>query len=187
MIISRAEDYQNDPPVISPSVENAIRTMDESTPSSEKVISDLNDRIRLLESNRKEDYDQKQKRLAMNLEILSKAEQRSESLRRQALEMMERETAIKSKIEQLENDMRPESIDRIYAFVGSMHPDELKAARKKSLEAERTNQQNLLTEVQKTRATLDLNVQKADMLVERLRVKLEAEIDAALEDNPQKP
>jgi len=186
-IISRAEDYRLDTPVVSPAVESAMRTIDETSNATEKLIADLNDRIRVLESNKKDDYDQKQKRLALNLDILSKAEQRAESLRKQAFDMMERETVIKSKIEQIENDLRPENIDRNFAFIGSLRPEEAKDARKKSLEAEKLIQQNLLTEVQRTRATLDLNVQKADLLVERLRVRLEADIDAALDDDPQRP
>lgn len=186
-IISRAEDYNLDVPQISPAIETTIRTVDETNAATEKLISDLQERIRVLETNKKDDYDVKQKRLALNLDILTKAEQRAESLRKQSFDLMERETVIKSKLEQIDNDLRPENLDRSLAFVGSLRPEEMKAARKKSLEAERLIQQNLLTEVQKTRAALDINVQKADQLVERLRVKLEADIDSALADDPQKP
>jgi hypothetical protein len=187
-IISRAEDYPLDIPLISTNVENAIRVADEvETPSAEKIIAELTERIKALESAKKVDYDQKQKRLALNLDILTKAEQRVESLRKQSFEMTDKENAIRTKLEQIESDLRPESIERNIAFVGSLRPEELRTARKKSLESERTNLQNALTEIQRTRTNLDLNVQKADFLVERLRVKLEAEIDSALEDNPSKP
>ena len=186
VIISRAEDYPLDTPVLSPQVENAIRAADEveSPNNSDKIISELTDRIKALESAKKDDYDQKQKRLAMNLEILTKAEQRVESLRKQSYEMLDKETSLKTKLEQIENDLRPELIDRSIAFTGSLRPEELRAARKKNLEAERTNIQNMLTEVQRTRSNLDLNVQKAELLVEKLRTKLEADIDAALKDDP---
>ena len=188
VIISRAEDYPLDTPVLSATVENAVRTeVVEATNNSEKIISDLTERIRALEAAKKDDYDQKQKRLALNLEILTKAEQRVESLRKQSFEMLDKETSIKTKLEQIENDLRPESIDRNIAFVGSLRPEELRAARKKSLEAERTNLQNMLAEVQRTRSNLDLNVQKAELLVEKLRTKLEADIDSALQDDPTKP
>lgn len=186
-IISRADDYVLETPPMTPAVETVIRTVDESYSATEKLIADLNERIRVLESNKKDDYDIKQKRLATNLDILTKAEQRAESLRKQSFDLMERETVIRSKIEQIDNDLRPENIDRNFAFVGSLRPEDMKAARKKSLENERSIQQTLLNEIQKTRAALDLNVQKADLLVERLRVKLEAEIDAALEEQPQRP
>jgi hypothetical protein len=187
VIISRAEDWPLDTPTVSTNIENAVRVANEEDPapnSSEKIIAELTDRIKALESAKKEDYDQKQKRLAMNLEILTKAEQRVESLRKQSFDMLDKENSIKTKLEQIDNDLRPESIDRSIAFVGSLRPEELRASRKKSLEAERTNLQNLLTEVQRTRSNLDLNLQKADLLVEKLRIKLEAEIDTSLEDKP---
>jgi hypothetical protein len=188
VIISRAEDYQLDVPVVTTSTENAVRLTEADTPSSaEKIIAELTDRIKALESSKKDDYDQKQKRLAMNLDILTKAEQRVESLRKQSFEMLDKENSLRTRLEQIDTDLRPESIERSIAFVGSLRPEELRATRKKNLEAERINVQSLLTEVQRTRSNLDLNVQKAELLVERLRTKLEGDIDSALDDNPNKP
>jgi hypothetical protein len=188
VIISRAEDYPMGDAVLSPAIETALRSVDqvENNPD-EKTITELTDRIKALEAAQKDEYDVKQKRLALNLEILIKAEQRAESLRKQSFELLEKENAIKTRLEQVENDLRPESIERSLAFVGSLRPEELRAARKKSLEAERSNLQTLLVEIQRTRTSVDTNVQKADQLVDRLRVKLEAEIDTSLEDKPNKP
>jgi hypothetical protein len=188
VIVSRAEDYPIGDAVLSPAIENALRSVDqvENNPD-EKTITELTDRIKALEAVQKDEYDVKQKRLAMNLEILIKAEQRAESLRKQSFDLLEKENSIKTKLEQIENDLRPESIDRSLAFVGSLRPEELRAARKKSLEAERSNLQTLLVEIQRTRTSVDTNVLKADQLVDRLRVKLEADIDTSLEEKPTKP
>ncbi|HTK27635.1 MAG TPA: hypothetical protein VL327_13805, partial [Pyrinomonadaceae bacterium] len=49
--------------------------------------------------------------------------------------------------------------------------------------AERSSQESLLTEVQSTLARLDDSVRKADDLVDRLRAKLDKDIDAALVDD----
>lgn len=188
VIISRAEDWPLDSSsAVSPAVENAVKIANAEAASAGPTIAELSERIKTLEAMKKDDYDQKQKRLAMNLDILTKAEQRAESLRRQSFEMIEKENTIRTKLDQIERDLRPESIDRSVAFAGSLRPEELRTARKKSLEVERTNLQNLLTEIQRTKTSIDLNVQKADQLVERLRTKLEAEIDAALEEKPTKP
>lgn len=186
VIISRADEYPLDTPVLSTNLETAIKAADVAEPvnNSDRIIAELTERIKALESPKKVDYDQKQKRLALNLEILTKAEQRVESLRKQSFEMLDKEMLIKTKLEQIENDLRPESIDRSIAFIGSTRPEELRSARKKNLESERTNQQTLLTEIQRTRANLDLNVQKAELLVEKLRSKLEVDIDSALKDEP---
>ena len=98
--------------------------------------------------------------------------------------MLEKENAVKTKLDSLEWDLRPEVIERSTALIGSLRPEELRASRKKSLESERVNLQALLTEIQRARATLDQSLQRADALVEKLRNKFEKEIDTALEDDP---
>jgi len=120
----------------------------------------------------------------LNLDILTRAEQRAETLRKQLFDMIERENQIKTRLDQIENDIRPEMLERSVAFAGSLRPEELRDNRRKNLEVDRRNLQNLLTEIQNTKSSLELNVQKADILVEKFRFKLEKEIDNALADEP---
>lgn len=181
-IISRADDY---PTVV---IEPAPRTTDQ-TDTSDATIEELRERLLQLEakSNRK-DPDQKQRQLALNLDILTKSEQRSDSLRRQLFEMIEKENSIRGRVDQIDNDMRPESIERTMATVGSLRPEELREQRRRSLALEKANLQVLLTEVQKNRANLEQNLLRSDALVEKLRVRIEKEIDDALagDDTPEK-
>ena len=157
----------------------------ENLSESETRMKELNDRIKSLESVNKNDYDAKQKRLLLNLDILSRAESRAESLRKQLFEMIEKESGVQTRLEQISFDARPETIDRSMAFVGSLRPEELREQRRKSLEAEKRNLESLLTQIQTSRATLQENVQKADFLVERVRLKLDKEIDNALADDKE--
>ncbi len=96
--------------------------------------------------------------------------------------MIEKENTIKSRIDQIEYDSRPESINRSATFSGSMKPEEIRESRKRSLDAEKQNLQSLLAEVQVSRANLAATVQRADAMVEKLRFKMEKEIDDALAD-----
>lgn len=150
-------------------------------------VRDLKTRVKSLEGNKQNEYDEKQRRLALNLDILTKAESRAESLRKQMFDLAEKEDTIKTRLEQLENDSRPEMIDRQVAFAGSLRPEELRELRRKNMESEKTNLESLLAQVQSSRQNLDLNVQKADALVEKLRFKLEKDIDDALapEEEPK--
>jgi hypothetical protein len=187
-IISRAEDFpdtatqpvQANPTPVTSEAEN--RTDDTS-----KTIEDLKSRVKSLESVKKSDQDENQKRLLMNLDILMRAEQRADTLRKQLFEMIEKESTIRTKLDQIENNIRPETIDREISFAGTMRPEELRNMRKKNLEIERTNLTALLAEVQKTKANIDQNVQRADLLVERFRAKMEKEIDDLLTLEPAKP
>jgi hypothetical protein len=60
----------------------------------------LNARIKSLESGSRNQYDEKQKRLLLNLDILSRAESRAESLRKQLFEIVEKEATVRTRLEQ---------------------------------------------------------------------------------------
>ena len=186
-IISRANEFPNDNQVIVQSQTNQQTETQTEAPVEKTVsnngISELSERVKNLEASQKKDSDDKQKRLMLNLDILTRAEQRAERLRKQLFEVIEKESQIKSKLDQIEYDIRPEIIERAVAFAGSLRPEELRDARRKTLSSDKRNLENLLTELQNTKSSLELNVQKADGLVDRLRVKLEKQIDDALEDD----
>ena len=186
-VVSRASDYQDSSAIINPGPETTAAPAIET--ERDRQLADLAARIKQLEKDMKEGYDEKQKRLLLNLDILTRAEQRAESLRKQRYELLDKENTIQTRLDQIEVDIRPETIERSVAVVGSLRPEELRDAKRKSLEAERRNLQSLLTQVQATRATLDGSVDKADQLVQKLRATLEADIDKTLndetKDNPQ--
>lgn len=185
-VISRADDYPTVviEPVPAPVNTDPARTVN----SNSQTIEDLRERLLLLESqSRKKDPDEKQKHLALNLEILTKAEQRSEGLRKQLFDMIEKESNIRTRVDQIDNDMRPEALERSFATVGSLRPEELRAQKRRSLELEKRNQETLLVEVQKNRANIEQSLLRADAMVEKLRVKIEKEIDDALTDEEPAP
>ncbi len=146
-------------------------------------IRELNARLKKLESTKKSDEDQKQQRLLLNLDILTRAETRAESLRKQLFEMIEKENSVKTRLEEINFDARPELIERSVALVGSLRPEDLRDQRKKSLDIEKSNLETLLTQIQTSRALLETNVGKADALVEKIRAKFDKEIDGALADD----
>lgn len=195
-VVSRNDEYLDGNQIIygqnsqveinNPVVEqNANVQPTENTVDAEARIKELTERIKSLESTSKNQSDEKQKRLLLNLDILSRAETRAESLRKQLFEMIEKENGVQIRIEQINNDARPESIERSLAFVGSLRPEEIREQKRKSLEAEKRNLELLLAQIQTSRSTLEENVQKADFLVEKVRLKLDKEIDDALaEDKP---
>ena len=187
-VISRATDYPvvTIEPMQAPENGDAVRT----EPGNAQTIEELRERLLLLESqSKKKDPDEKQKRIALNLDILTKSEQRVEGLRKQLFDMIEKESTIRGRIDQIDNDMRPETLERSLAIVGSLRPEELRAQKRRSLELEKRNQEALLVEVQKNRTNIEQSLQRADALVEKLRVRIEKEIDDALsseDDGPTK-
>ena len=180
-IISRADEFPAENPIIiTDNTSGQTDNTDEKTEIVTPSIDDLNARIKTLESSQKNEYDEKQKRLLLNLDILTRAEQRSENLRKQLFEMIEKQNAIQIRIDQLNYDMQPAMIERYAAFSGSLRPEQVREARLKSLESEKRNLESLFVQIQTNRKSLEDNVFKSDYLVEKLRAKLEKDIDDAL-------
>ncbi len=186
VIVSRAEDFQSENRMYVPDIQPPPTTSGKSEAKTGDVgsrISELSTRIKSLESTQKNEYDEKQKRLLLNLDILSRSEQRAESLRKQLFELVEKENVVRTRIDQISFDSRPEMVDRSAAFSGSLRPEEIREQRKKSLDAEKRNAETLLAQIQTSRAKLEETVQRADTLVEKVRFKLEKEIEDALLDD----
>ena len=184
-IVSRASDYPNTGQIIVPETlptEVSTETLDEKVDKFNTRLKEVNSRLKSLESTQKNEYDEKQKRLLLNLDILTRAEQRAESLRKQLYELVEKENSVKSQIERVDFNLRPEMIERSANLAGSLRPEEIRDQNKKSLETEKAKLSELLLQIQGNRTNLEDNVQKADALVEKVRSKTEKEIDDALVD-----
>jgi len=184
-VVSRASDYVEPArTVITPGEKEAEKPVVEQLDQ----VKELTERIKKLEGQ-KDTYDERQKRMLLNLDILTRAEQRSESLRKQLFDMIEKENTVKARLDQLEIDIRPEAIERSLQMTGSMRPEEVRENRRKSLEAERRNLQALLSEIQSTRSKVANSLQSSDQIVDKLRIKLEKDIeDSFLKvDDPKDP
>jgi len=105
IIVSRASDYQNADNGAVVSTDNTNTAAVET--KRDRQLADLSARIKQLESELKNGYDEKQKRLLLNLDILTKAEQRSESLRKQRFDLIDKENQIQSRLDQIEIDRVP--------------------------------------------------------------------------------
>lgn len=188
VVISRAEDFPDgDQIVTTKTVDEETRSLEEKVDAFNLRMKELSKRINTIESSKETAYDIKQKRLLLNLDILSRAESRAENLRKQLIDLIEKENDIKNRLDEIEYQLRPEMIQRSVALAGSLRPEELRAMRQKNLQTEKTNMLDLLTQIQTNKADLEENVQKADLLVEKLRSRLEGEIDKALDDDEDTP
>ena len=186
-VISTADQYQDqnqqlvtgntETPTTETQTPTQTLTFDEKLDIISSRLNKMDSRMKTQNSS-----DDRQKRLLMNLDILTRAEQRAESLRKQLIELMEKENQIQTRLDTIEFDARPEMIERQTALTGSLRPEELREAKRKNLDAEKRNLTNLLTEIQNTRINLEANVQKANQMVEKLRAVLEKDIDDALNE-----
>lgn len=123
----------------------------------------------------------KQNRIAQSLDILTRAEQRAEALRKLLLELIEKETAIRNRQVQIEEEMRPESIERALTLVGTTRTAEIRDVRRRVLENERKGFESLLIQTAQSRIRLEDDVKQADALVFKLRQRIFPLIEKEIE------
>lgn len=126
-----------------------------------------------------------QNRISLGLELLSRAEQRAEILRKQLFELIEKETALRSRLLQLEEEIRPESLERAMSLAGSTRTPEQREVRRRVLDNERKGYESLLNQTSLSRARLEEDVKQADAIVSRLRQRIFPLIEKEIENiNP---
>jgi len=177
---------QEPTPNSSEGVANEIALLRRSVQSLNASLRDIGEK--LLSPDAKNSEDDKHKRILTNLDLLAKAEQRAEMLRKQLIEMMEKETALKSRVVQLEEDMRPENVDRAMSGIGGTRTAEMRDTRRRVLENERKGLESIVSQISLSRIRLQEDVRDADAIVTKLRDRIlpiiNKEIDKISPDQP---
>lgn len=86
----------------------------------------------------------------------------SDDLRTQLSEVQAKEAELQARVKQLEEDLKPENIERYFAGVGSTRPEDLRAFRKTQLEREKSSVQRQLELLAQRRARLESAILRAD-------------------------
>ena len=121
--------------------------------------------------NNTRSQDQAQRRV--DLEFLARAENRADGLRAQLANLQMRESELQARIEELDYQMKPESIQRALALVGSARPmDELRANLRARLESEKRRTNAQLEVLATTRIKLETALREAEAECARLRQRL---------------
>ncbi len=126
----------------------------------------------------------------MDMERLSRAEQRAETLRSQQVEVESKLADLQSKLEDTEYNLKPENIERGMATFGSTRPEEAREARRRKLESDRTRILAQVKILETSRIRLESAVATADGEVDLLRRRLElrrAQESTSLEPTESRP
>jgi hypothetical protein len=137
-------------------------------------VNRLNDRLTSM---------QEDDRFLLDMERLTRAEQRAEQLRSQLIEVQSKMADLSSRLDQVEYMLKPENIDRVTQGYGTVHPEEARETRKKQLENERGRLQAQINILETSRLRLESAITTADSEVDLLRARLNQQ---RLEGNTQK-
>jgi len=103
---------------------------------------------------------------------LSKEQQRAETLHAQLLATMEKETTLQGRADQLDEQLRPENIDRSLAGVGGLHPEDAREALRRRLTNDKRRIQTQLDLLHQDHTRLQASLADSDAAIQRLRLRL---------------
>jgi hypothetical protein len=127
---------------------------------------------------------EKQQRFIMGLEILVRSEQRVAILQKALSDLTEKQIQVKSRLTQIEFDLRPQSIDRSTSFEGSTQTVEIRETRRDKLLAEQKSLTQLMQQTDRNVYEADSALREAQSHVARLRRSLLPQIEKEIEGNP---
>lgn len=149
-------------------------------------VNKLNDRLTSMQDD---------DRYQLEMERLTRAEQRAEQLRSQLMDIQTKIADFESRLEQLDWALKPENIESATAGYGSTRPEAARDARKKSLESEKSRVTAQLRLAETSKARLETAVANSDAEVDHLRAKLQQRreqmdaqpVEAPAAPKPRKP
>jgi len=103
--------------------------------------------------------------LAASVEAQTAAQDRAANLRQQLAEVQAKQTELETRLQQLQEDLKPENIEKTLAGVGSTKPEELREQRRRQLEIEKKSVQTRLDQLSTSRSRLEAGILQADAAV----------------------
>ena len=169
-VLSTADDPTTEPtPVETPKSKKkkpaaGEEDMQQTINALSNQVNRLNDKLTQMQTN---------ERSLLDMERLTRAEQRSESLRAQQLETESKLADFHAQLDQVEYSLKPENIERAMAGYGTTRPEEAREARRRQLESERARLAIQIRILETSRTRLETAVANADAEVDMLRRRLQ--------------
>jgi chromosome segregation ATPase len=116
---------------------------------------------------------EKQRRTDLLQERLTRAEQRVEALQTQLTDVMEKQANLQARVDQLDEAMKSENLDRQLATSGTFRPDEARESLRHQYDNEKKRVQSQLDVQGTRRQQLEKSLNDATQLADRVRAELE--------------
>src|SRR6266513_2875915 len=159
---------------------NSNSSQTEDSESMKRTIRTLSNQVDKL-TDKLNDMQASQQSM-VDLERLSRSEQRSAQLRTELSGVQAKKSELAAHLEDVEFALKPENIERATAGYGTTRPEEMREQRRKQLESERTRTQQQLDQLNASEARAQQAIATSDAEVDRLRKKLDATDRAAIDN-----
>lgn len=163
---------------------NTTQPLSDDPESMKKTIRSLSNQVDKL-TDKLNSMEESQRSL-VDLERLSRAEQRSSQLRAELRDVQTKKADLEAHLEDVQFALKPENIERATQGYGTTRPEEMREQRRKQLEAEKQRGQTQLDQLTTSEGRLQLAIATSDAEVDRLQKKLDAADRAAIENAKMK-
>lgn len=172
-----------------PARDETLRKMDEISEDTEKIsksLQILNERLKVFSetfsSNQGLRLTEKQQKLLAAFEFLNRAEQRLANLQKHKIELTEKLSSVRVKLADIEEKLRPESVDRSVAMRGTTNAEELRDMRRTALYQEQNQLFGLVNEIQSSIMETEKEIVETTLFLSRIRQRIFPEIEKELLD-----
>ena len=170
-IISTADQTSSDTePTTEGQTKKPAKPATSDADSMQQTISNLNTQMNRL--NDRLTAMQEDDRYLLDMERLTRAEQRSEGLRAQLIDVQSKMADLQAKLEQVEYNLKPENIEQATQGYGSTRPEVARDTRRRQLENEKGRLQAQIAILESSRGRLESSISTADGEVDLLRARL---------------
>jgi peptidoglycan hydrolase CwlO-like protein len=139
-------------------------TMQQTIDSLSNQVNRLNDKLSQMQEN---------ERSLIDMERLTRAEQRAESVRAQMLDTESKLADLQSRMDQVDYSLKPENIDRSIAGYGTVHPEDARDSRRQQLQNEKARLQAQISLLENSRSRLQSSLSTAEAEVDLLRRRID--------------
>ena len=162
----------------------AIENISTEISKISKSLDDLNKKLgtfsETFNSNQGLRLTEKQQRLLFAFEMLNRAETRLSTLQILKVQLADREATTKRKIALIDDQLRPESVDRTLS--GTLDAEQVRFARRRTLQNERNDLSKLLNDIQNSLNDTDSEIVQTQLFLRRIRQQIFPGIEKELSD-----
>lgn len=156
-----------------------IENISEKLTGISRSLDSLNERLKTFSetfsSNQGLRLSEKQQTILIAFEFLNRAEQRLATLQKLKVELSEKQSSIRVKVAEVEENLRIEAIDRTIS--GTTNAEELRNSRRRTLTRERNDLNTLLNEIQGMVNGTDAEIRDTEMFLRSVRQRIFPAID----------
>lgn len=163
-----------------------LENIEKNLDNISKSVRELNDILKnfssTFSSNQGLRLTERQQRILAAFEYLNRAEQRLSILQNLKIDLTQKQTNINLQLARIEDDLRPESIDRSIALRGTTDAEGLREIRRQTLYRQQRELRNLSNQISRDISDIEYEIQETQQFLKRIRGRIFPEIEKELSD-----